>query len=64
MLEFIVLGEVPGTNIQLTFQEVVGLSAIFVLVLLVLHGINARRKLLHLLVTSQGIKKLFKNQLA
>ncbi len=45
MLEFIVLGQVPGTNIQLTFIQVLLVSELYMMVLLALHEINLRRNI-------------------
>lgn len=51
MLEFIVLGEIPGTAIQLTFSQIMQFVGVLVVVVLVswelkLHKINHRPKLL------------------
>lgn len=34
MLQFIVLGQIPGTSLQLDFNDVLRFSAIFVLILI------------------------------
>lgn len=51
VLEFIVLGEIPGTSIQLTFSQIMQFVGVLVVVVLVswelkLHKIENRPKLL------------------
>lgn len=51
MLEFIVLGEIPGTAIQLTFSQIIQFVGVLFVVVLVswelkLHKIENRPKLL------------------
>lgn len=51
VLEFIVLGEIPGTSIQLTFSQIMQFVGVLVVVALVswelkLHKIENRPKLL------------------
>lgn len=46
MLEFIVLGQVPGTHIELTFFQVLTLAEVFILLWAVSHEVRSRQKLL------------------
>lgn len=43
MLEFIVLGIVPGTTIQLSFQQIAAVTTIFLGVVILLHEHRAGR---------------------
>lgn len=62
MLEFIVLGKVPGTDIQLNFTEVLWIAVAFVLFLLISHEIHVRRSLVRRMLTPKSLKKIIKNQ--
>lgn len=61
MLEFIVLGQVPGTHIQLTFFQVLTVSELFVLILLVVHEIQIRRQIVLQLSGTKVLKKVIKS---
>jgi hypothetical protein len=60
MLDFIVLGQIPGTHLQLTFSQVLCISAALVLLLALMHEIEVRRRLLRQMLTLRDIKKLVK----
>lgn len=47
MLEFIVLGQVPGTQIYLSFPEVAGLFSLFVIGMSLAFGKSRHVQLLH-----------------
>jgi hypothetical protein len=55
MLDFIVLGQVPGTDIQLTFLQVLIVAAIFVLTTGLSYEIGLRRKIVKQLLNQQQI---------
>lgn len=57
MLNFIVLGQVPGTHIQLTFLQVLCFAAGFLMILVGLHAISERRKLLKYLLALYGVTR-------
>ena len=59
MLEFIVLGKIPGTNLQITFLQVACLFLISMLVLMLLHDMIQRMKL-PIIVQIELLKKLSK----
>lgn len=61
MLEFIVLGQVPGTHIQLTFFQILTMSEIFISVLLVTHEIHTRRNIMRKLITAKTLRKVIKS---
>lgn len=51
MLNLIVLGQVPGTHIELTFLQILLLSASFVFIAGLIYELNLRRKIFtHLLI--------------
>lgn len=60
MLDFIVLGQIPGTHLQLTFFQVLCISTAFVLLLSLIREIEVRRRLLRQMLTLRDIKKLVK----
>lgn len=60
MLELIVLGQVPGTHIQITFFQVLVLGELFILVLATIHEVRIRRNLVRRFITITDIKKLLK----
>lgn len=60
MLDFIVLGQIPGTHLQLTFFQVLCISTAFVLLLALMREIEVRRRLLRQMLTLRDIKKLVK----
>ncbi len=60
MLDFIVLGQIPGTHLQLTFFQVLCISTAFVLLLSLMREIEVRRRLLRQMLTLRDIKKLVK----